>query len=106
MNNINNMNILCGCGELARLQTSWTQNNPARRFLGCLNFMDHTRNCNFFRWIDPQLPNRWFFLVVALVLDSFVVAAFVVDAFVVAALVVVVALILGALVILSLVLLL
>ncbi|GJQ89904.1 hypothetical protein Tco_0001043 [Tanacetum coccineum] len=32
MNNINNMNILCGCGELTRLQTSWTQNNPARRF--------------------------------------------------------------------------
>ncbi|GKB76899.1 zinc finger, GRF-type containing protein [Tanacetum coccineum] len=131
------MNILCGCGELARLQTSWTQNNPARKFLGCPDFMDPIRNCNFFRWIDPQLPNRWyqermyelhlnvmntqqqllevnlrfpfsryvklqsFFLVVALVLESFVVAAFVV-----APLVVVVALVIGALVLLDLVLLL
>ncbi|GJR18664.1 DNA-(apurinic or apyrimidinic site) lyase 2 [Tanacetum coccineum] len=54
------MASLCGCGELARCRTSWTQNNPARRFLGCPNYMDPTRNCNFFRWVDVELPNRWY----------------------------------------------
>ncbi|PWA95024.1 hypothetical protein CTI12_AA054730 [Artemisia annua] len=54
------MNILCGCGELARCRTSWTENNPARRFLGCPNFMDPTTNCNFFQWVDAPLPNRWY----------------------------------------------
>ena len=54
------MSILCGCGELARCRTSWTQNNPGRRFLGCPNFMDASRNCNYFRWVDGPLPNRWY----------------------------------------------
>ncbi|PWA71761.1 DNA-(apurinic or apyrimidinic site) lyase 2 [Artemisia annua] len=54
------MNVLCGCGEVARLRTSWTQHNPARRFLGCPNYLDPTRNCNFFQWVDAPLPNRWY----------------------------------------------
>ncbi|PWA64758.1 hypothetical protein CTI12_AA338300 [Artemisia annua] len=54
------MNILCGCGELARMRTSWNENNPARRFLGCPNFMDPTTNCNFFQWVDAPLPNHWY----------------------------------------------
>ncbi|PWA68314.1 hypothetical protein CTI12_AA307440 [Artemisia annua] len=51
---------LCGCGEIAKCRTSWTQFNPGRRFLGCPNFMDPTRNCNYFRWVDGPLPNRWY----------------------------------------------
>ncbi|PWA50171.1 DNA-(apurinic or apyrimidinic site) lyase 2 [Artemisia annua] len=54
------MNVLCGCGEVARLRTSWTQHNPARRFLGCPNYLDPTTNCNFFQWVDAPLPNRWY----------------------------------------------
>ena len=54
------MAMVCGCGELAKCRTSWTQNNPGRRFLGCPNYMDPTRNCNYFRWVDVELPNRWY----------------------------------------------
>lgn len=52
--------MYCGCGEIARCRTSWTAANPGRRFLGCPNFMDPTANCNFFQWIDVELPNQWY----------------------------------------------
>lgn len=56
------MNVLCGYGEVPRLQTSWSQHNPARRFLGCPNYLDPTTNCNFFQWVDAPLPNRWYLM--------------------------------------------
>ncbi|GKE70962.1 DNA-(apurinic or apyrimidinic site) lyase 2 [Tanacetum coccineum] len=52
--------ILCGCGQVARCRTSWTQRNLGRRFLGCPNYLDSLLNCNFFRWVDRPLPNRWY----------------------------------------------
>lgn len=51
---------VCGCGEIARCRTSWTAANPCRRFLGCPNYMDPARNCNFFQWVDAELPNQWY----------------------------------------------
>ena len=35
-------------------------NNPARRFLGCPNYLDPTTNCNYFMWVDVELPNQWY----------------------------------------------
>ncbi|GKD69503.1 gag-pol polyprotein [Tanacetum coccineum] len=45
---------------VARCRTSWTQRNPGRRFLGCPNYLDSLLNCNFFRWVDRPLSNRWY----------------------------------------------
>lgn len=51
---------LCWCGQLATCRTSWTMNNPARRFLGCPNYLDPTTNYNYFMWVDVELPNQWY----------------------------------------------
>ncbi|GJT96912.1 zinc finger, GRF-type containing protein [Tanacetum coccineum] len=53
-------NNLCWCGLLATCRTSWTMDNPARRFLGCPNYLDPNLNCNYFRWVDCELPNQWY----------------------------------------------
>ncbi|KAL4553957.1 hypothetical protein LXL04_039923 [Taraxacum kok-saghyz] len=50
----------CGCGQAAGMWTAWTIRNPGRRFLGCKNYRDEGNNCGYFRWFDPQLPNRWY----------------------------------------------
>ncbi|CAH1452835.1 unnamed protein product [Lactuca virosa] len=53
-----NSSIRCQCGMLAKSMTSWTQSNPGRRFYTCHNSLDKIRRCGFFRWIDPELPNK------------------------------------------------
>ncbi|KAL4580575.1 hypothetical protein LXL04_016774 [Taraxacum kok-saghyz] len=50
----------CGCGQPAGMWTAWTIRNPGRRFLGCKNYRDENNHCGYFRWFDPQLPNRWY----------------------------------------------
>ncbi|KAL3644432.1 hypothetical protein CASFOL_009612 [Castilleja foliolosa] len=35
--------------------TSWTDENPSRRFIGCPNYKDSSSNCKFFAWIDPEI---------------------------------------------------
>ncbi|CAI9780740.1 unnamed protein product [Fraxinus pennsylvanica] len=45
----------CYCGQLVRVRTSWTENNPERRFLGCRSYCTRYA-CNFFDWVD-QAPN-------------------------------------------------
>ncbi|PIN20593.1 DNA-(apurinic or apyrimidinic site) lyase [Handroanthus impetiginosus] len=52
--------IQCYCGRTAVLKTSWTNNNPGRRFRTC-----STRNergggnaCQFFTWVDPPICAR------------------------------------------------
>ncbi|GJW55293.1 DNA-(apurinic or apyrimidinic site) lyase 2 [Tanacetum coccineum] len=59
--------ILCGCGQVTRCRTSWTQHNPRRRFIGCPNYLDPLLNCNFIRWVDMPLPNHWFVYVMVVV---------------------------------------
>ncbi|CAH1424402.1 unnamed protein product [Lactuca virosa] len=49
---------LYGCGH--RMWTTWTLKNPGRRFLGCTNYNHEYINYGFFRWIVPQLPNKWY----------------------------------------------
>ncbi|KAL1831395.1 hypothetical protein DCAR_0728807 [Daucus carota subsp. sativus] len=49
------MAMLCSCGMVAVQRTSWTDNNYARRFLGCVY---GAKGCNYFRWVDPpSCPN-------------------------------------------------
>ncbi|CAN1767250.1 hypothetical protein LINPERHAP1_LOCUS10196 [Linum perenne] len=42
---------ICRCGESVVLLTSWTEDNPGRRFYRC-------RRCDFFRWFDPPMQAR------------------------------------------------
>ncbi|PQQ11973.1 uncharacterized protein Pyn_05038 [Prunus yedoensis var. nudiflora] len=42
----------CYCGRLARLQTSWTESNPLRRFFRGKS------SCGFFVWVDIEMPRR------------------------------------------------
>ncbi|PIN25958.1 DNA topoisomerase [Handroanthus impetiginosus] len=47
--------INCFCGNLARVRTSWTKENPGRRFLSCAN---RDGGCRFFEWEDSPLCAR------------------------------------------------
>ncbi|KAK4260787.1 hypothetical protein QN277_003858 [Acacia crassicarpa] len=48
---------MCQCGLFARLYTSWTEQNPGRRFFGCRNYR-HGRGCGFFKWHDNEMGER------------------------------------------------
>ncbi|CAH1452358.1 unnamed protein product [Lactuca virosa] len=58
----------CDCDEPVGRWTSWKPENPGRRFLGCPNYKmsvfeslnDMEKDCKFFEWIDPPLPNNWY----------------------------------------------
>ncbi|XP_028101709.1 uncharacterized protein LOC114301019 [Camellia sinensis] len=49
--------ICCQCGLRARVCTSWTKNNPSRRFLGCPRYGSKGA-CGFFMWVDPPAGTR------------------------------------------------
>jgi len=49
--------LVCHCGVESPLVTAWTDENPGRRFHGCGRFFLR-RKCNFFRWFDPEVPDR------------------------------------------------
>ncbi|XP_057793164.1 uncharacterized protein LOC131009773 [Salvia miltiorrhiza] len=40
----------------ASIMTSWTDENPGRRFYGCRNWKK--KNCGFFDWIDEPINGR------------------------------------------------
>ncbi|MBA0666466.1 hypothetical protein Goklo_002871, partial [Gossypium klotzschianum] len=47
---------VCYCGNLAKLNTYWSNNNPGRRFFGCKKFDSGFRKpCQFFSWFGPPL---------------------------------------------------
>ncbi|MBA0637421.1 hypothetical protein Godav_005193, partial [Gossypium davidsonii] len=47
---------VCYYGNLAKLNTSWFNDNPGRRFFGCKKFGSGFRkSCWFFSWFDPPL---------------------------------------------------
>ncbi|RHN47609.1 putative transcription factor GRF family [Medicago truncatula] len=39
------------------LVTAWIDENPGRRFHGCGKYWQR-RKCSFFRWFDPEVPQR------------------------------------------------
>ena len=49
--------VVCHCGVDSPLVTAWTEENPGRRFHGCGKYFVR-RKCNFFRWFDPEVPER------------------------------------------------
>ena len=50
---INRVRVVCECGDICGLWTSWTETNPGRRFIGCPNYRGRNK-CNFFHWWDPD----------------------------------------------------
>ncbi|XP_062119512.1 uncharacterized protein LOC133833955 [Humulus lupulus] len=45
---------ICDCGFESVIRTSWTVDNPGRRFYDCPNYKRNVNNCcQFLRWIDP-----------------------------------------------------
>ncbi|CAA0822291.1 DNA topoisomerase 3-alpha [Striga hermonthica] len=43
----------CYCGQLSVIRTSWTSENPGRRFSSCKR-----GGCTFFSWVDGPMCNR------------------------------------------------
>ncbi|PIN21218.1 DNA topoisomerase [Handroanthus impetiginosus] len=46
----------CHCGRRATLRTSWTKENPGRRFHSCHSYKEE--GCAFFVWEDPPMCAR------------------------------------------------
>ncbi|KAK9036923.1 hypothetical protein V6N11_021846 [Hibiscus sabdariffa] len=48
--------LMCRCGFPAQLRTSWSNDNPGRRFFGCKNHGSVVHHaCRFFSWFDPPM---------------------------------------------------
>ena len=51
--------IRCWCDLESPLMTSWTHENPGRRFHGCGNFkVIRKKGCNYFQWVDEEMSSR------------------------------------------------
>ncbi|XP_058750014.1 uncharacterized protein At4g04775-like [Vicia villosa] len=49
----------CWCGLESPLMTSWTYENPGRRFNGCGNYkVMKKKQCNYFQWYDEDMSGR------------------------------------------------
>ncbi|CAN1802370.1 hypothetical protein LINPERHAP1_LOCUS23347 [Linum perenne] len=50
---------LCRCNELSVLRTSWTEDNPGRRFFTCSRRYEVSKaKCDFFMWADDSIEGR------------------------------------------------
>ncbi|XP_074570430.1 uncharacterized protein LOC141827046 [Curcuma longa] len=47
----------CRCGLLAKIITSWTADNPGRRFAIC-SLYENEGGCGFWAWIDDEICSR------------------------------------------------
>ncbi|KAL3623450.1 hypothetical protein CASFOL_032266 [Castilleja foliolosa] len=52
-----NAAVRCHCGIQLELVTSWTDDNPGRRFQACPNYKMPS-SCGFFRWFDEEMCSR------------------------------------------------
>ncbi|GER40470.1 GRF zinc finger containing protein [Striga asiatica] len=49
----------CYCGERSVIRTSWTSENPGRRFRSCIEYEgEGNPECDFFSWVDPPMCRR------------------------------------------------
>ncbi|WCJ20583.1 hypothetical protein M5689_002803 [Euphorbia peplus] len=48
---------ICDCGFEAVVRTSWTNDNPGRRFYNCRNRGTRHGSYNYFLWIDDKLED-------------------------------------------------
>ncbi|GER45281.1 GRF zinc finger containing protein [Striga asiatica] len=46
----------CKCLQRSIIVTSWTSENPGRRFRSCSEY--ENGGCDFFSWVDPPMCNR------------------------------------------------
>ncbi|XP_056686361.1 uncharacterized protein [Spinacia oleracea] len=55
--NANQKTEICACGFPVVQRTSWTHENPGRKFKGCkfYNFETGQRDCNAFDWVDEYI---------------------------------------------------
>ncbi|PHU11737.1 hypothetical protein BC332_18667 [Capsicum chinense] len=60
-----NAEVRCNHGLLLDLKTSWSDNNPERRFWSCLYY--GSNKCNFFHWRDVVVDERSKFIILKLV---------------------------------------
>ncbi|KAL2923283.1 1 4-alpha-glucan branching enzyme GlgB [Bienertia sinuspersici] len=51
----------CGSGFPCATRTSWTHDNPGRKFIACKFYNHETgqRGCNTFDWVDVDEPTNW-----------------------------------------------
>ncbi|KAK4415017.1 hypothetical protein Salat_2608800 [Sesamum alatum] len=47
---------ICICGNETVVRTSWTNNNPGRRFRACAGY--NGSYCGSFEWVDPPMCRR------------------------------------------------
>nr|XP_027102658.1 uncharacterized protein LOC113723898 [Coffea arabica] len=52
--------VTCHCGKASKLRTSWTDENPGRRFFCCENYGEGN-GCGFFLWYDKPMceQSKW-----------------------------------------------
>lgn len=50
--------IKCDCGLQAAVRSSWTHENPVRKFIACKLYNHDTRGCEFFDWVSDD-PLEW-----------------------------------------------
>ncbi|CAH9067921.1 unnamed protein product [Cuscuta europaea] len=48
---------ICACGIPLKMLTSWTDDNPGRRFLTC-STLKGNGGCKMFEWVDPEMCPR------------------------------------------------
>ncbi|KAG8376123.1 hypothetical protein BUALT_Bualt09G0030600 [Buddleja alternifolia] len=48
---------ICGCGKIPVRRTSWTDDNPGRRYISCKRFGE-PNGCCYFVYLDPPMCNR------------------------------------------------
>ncbi|KAK9756584.1 hypothetical protein RND81_01G107700 [Saponaria officinalis] len=55
--NSSKMVMNCNCGIPATIKTSWTFQNPSRKFATCkfYNLESEMRGCSFFEWVDEDM---------------------------------------------------
>lgn len=56
--NTHDESMFCNCGESAPLKTSWSTENPGRRYWSCPFYGTNEKCCKFFIWKDPKTCER------------------------------------------------
>ncbi|KAK9716630.1 hypothetical protein RND81_06G246600 [Saponaria officinalis] len=57
MSNMHSQRLKCNCGCPVAFRTSWTFQNPGRRFVACKFYDADTgmRGCRYFKWLDEDM---------------------------------------------------
>ncbi|KAL3519726.1 hypothetical protein ACH5RR_017875 [Cinchona calisaya] len=51
---ISSVPVICHCGKASKFRTSWTDENPGRRFFCCENY-EESNGCGFLLWYDKPM---------------------------------------------------